>query len=261
MKNPDKSLENHLPKQIYFFATCVIDMFMPQAGMDAITVLQQAGIHVEFPQAQSCCGQPAYTSGFPEEARRVAAAQLDLFPEDFPIVVPSGSCGGMIKHHWPKLFADDPAQLAKAQAIAARVVEFSELVLQFPDTFWSTATPQIQKIVLHTSCSARREMGSLTTGVAVLRKLPGVQLQMQDHESECCGFGGTFSVKHPAVSAAMAEDKLAAIRATGCEQFVSADCGCLLNLNHTLEKQGDSLRGVHIASLIKQSLAVGKHDE
>lgn len=261
MKNPDKSLEIQLPKQVYFFATCVIDMFMPQAGMDAIAVLQQAGVHVAFPQAQSCCGQPAYTSGFPEEARRVAAAQLDLFPEDFPIVVPSGSCGGMIKHHWPKLFADDPVQLAKAESIAARVIEFGEFVLKFPESFWPTSSQHCKKVVLHTSCSARREMGSLTTGVAVLSKLPGVQLQIQDHESECCGFGGTFSVKHPAVSAAMAEDKLAAIRSTGCEQFVSADCGCLLNLNHTLEKQGDSLRGIHLASLIKQSLAVGKHDE
>ena len=97
------------PSSVYFFATCVVDLMAPQAGMDAIALLRDAGLRVEFPQAQSCCGQPAYTSGYTDEARTVAAAQLDLFPEAWPIVVPSGSCAGMMVHHWPKLFAADPA--------------------------------------------------------------------------------------------------------------------------------------------------------
>ena len=101
------------PSSVYFFATCVVDLMAPQAGMDAIALLRDAGLRVEFPQAQSCCGQPAYTSGYTDEARTVAAAQLDLFPEAWPIVVPSGSCAGMMVHHWPRLFAEDPARLAK----------------------------------------------------------------------------------------------------------------------------------------------------
>ena len=113
------------PSSVYFFATCVVDLMAPQAGMDAIALLRDAGLRVEFPQAQSCCGQPAYTSGYTDEARTVAAAQLDLFPEAWPIVVPSGSCAGMMVHHWPRLFAEDPARLAKARDIGARVVEFS----------------------------------------------------------------------------------------------------------------------------------------
>ena len=98
------------PSDIYFFATCVVDQFFPGAGMDAITLLEREGIRVHFPEEQTCCGQPAYTSGFPDEARRVAAHQLTLFPEDWPVVVPSGSCAGMMKHHYPTLFAKDPAR-------------------------------------------------------------------------------------------------------------------------------------------------------
>ena len=116
---------NARPSTVYFFSTCVVDLMAPQAGVDAIRVLQEHGIEVVFPQAQSCCGQPAYSSGFLDEARGVAQAQLGIFPERWPIVVPSGSCAGMIKHHWPRLFADDPARLAQAQDIADRVFEWS----------------------------------------------------------------------------------------------------------------------------------------
>jgi L-lactate dehydrogenase complex protein LldE len=244
--------------QVYLFATCVIDLFAPQAGVDTVDVLERLGVTVHFPRNQTCCGQPGYTTGFPEEARRVAAAQLDLFPQPWPIVVPSGSCGGMLKHHWPKLFADDAVKLAKAKDIAARTIEFTDYVvnvlgLELPD---SGSAPV--KVALHTSCSARREMGTLPVGRAALAKLPGVELVVHDHEAECCGFGGTFSVKHPEISAAMAADKLASIRASGCDRLVSADCGCLLNLNLSLDKRGDALRGEHIASFIRSRLDIAE---
>ena len=243
------------PRHVYLYATCVIDLFAPQAGVDAVEVLERFGVTVHFPKDQTCCGQPGYTTGFPEEARRVAAAQLELFPAPWPIVVPSGSCGGMLKHHWPKLFADDEARLAKANDIAARTIEFTDFVVnvlgfELPRDAQAPAT----KVALHTSCSARREMSTLPIGRAALAKLPGVELVVHDHESECCGFGGTFSVKHPEISAAMAADKLASIKATGCDRLVSADCGCLLNLNLRLEKRGDALRGEHIASFIRSRL-------
>ena len=243
------------PRHVYLYATCVIDLFAPQAGIDAVEVLERFGVTVHFPTDQTCCGQPGYTTGFPEEARRVAAAQLDLFAEPWPIVVPSGSCGGMLKHHWPRLFANDAAQLAKANDIAARTVEFTDYLvntLGFAPRQPGAARPE--KIALHTSCSARREMGTLPAGRTALARLPGVELVVHDHESECCGFGGTFSVKHPEISAAMAADKLASIKATGCDRLVSADCGCLLNLNLSLEKRGDALRGEHIASFIRSRL-------
>ncbi|MBS7458881.1 (Fe-S)-binding protein [Coralloluteibacterium stylophorae] len=241
------------PGDVYLFATCVIDLVSPDAGEDAVEVLERLGVRVHFPQDQTCCGQPAYTTGYPEEARRVAAAQLDLFPEPWPIVVPSGSCGGMMVHHWPRLFAGDPVRGPKADAIAARVVEFMAFVAPRLDPGLLAEAPPT-RVCLHTSCTARREMGAHRTGSELLRSLPGVELAVHDHEPECCGFGGTFSVKHPEISAAMAQDKTDALLATGSDGFVSGDCGCLLNLNGTLEKRGAPLRGRHVASFLRERM-------
>lgn len=244
------------PADIYFFATCVVDQFFPGAGLDAITLLEREGIRVHFPEEQTCCGQPAFTSGFPDEARKVAAHQLTLFPENWPVVVPSGSCAGMMKHHYPTLFAADPVRKAQAEALSARIYEFTDFlvnVLGFePQDKGAECT-----VVLHTSCSARREMGVHLTGRKLLDGMKGVNVAEQDHESECCGFGGTFSVKQPEISAAMVEDKLKALKASGAERVVSADCGCLMNiLGHAAwkDEQGGlkspTLPGEHIASFL-----------
>ncbi|HEX7804051.1 MAG TPA: (Fe-S)-binding protein [Pseudoxanthomonas sp.] len=242
------------PSDVYFFASCVVDLFSPEAGLDAIAILEYAGVRVTLPAGQTCCGQPAYTTGYPKDARAVAQAQLDLFPEPWPIVVPSGSCAGMIRHHWPRLFANDAAHAKRAKAVAARVVEFTDFIVGMERIDLAKALELPVSVCLHTSCSARREMDTLYSGRQVLAALPGVELVTHEHEAECCGFGGTFSVKHTEISAAMAGDKLDAILATGCSTFVSADCGCLLNLNNTLEKRGTPLRGQHIASFLRNRL-------
>src|SRR5690606_22929436 len=158
----------------------------------------------------------------------------------------------MIQHHWPRIFADDPDTLARIAAISSRVVELTDFIADKIDFGSLQARPAT--VCLHTSCSARRETGALSSGRKVLAALPGVDVLTQDHEPECCGFGGTFSIKHPEISAAMTSDKADALLATGCDAFVSADCGCLLNLNTTLEKRGVSLRGQHLASLLRARL-------
>ena len=253
--------QSAFPADVYFFATCVVDQFFPGAGMDAITLLERQGIRVHFPEAQTCCGQPAYTSGFPDEARKVAALQLTLFPNDWPVVVPSGSCAGMMKHHYPTLFAADPTRKAAAEKLSARVYELTQFlveVLDFkPEDLGSDCT-----VVLHTSCSARREMGVHLTGRKLLGGLKQVTVAKQDHESECCGFGGTFSVKQPEISGAMVEDKVKALKATGAERVVSADCGCLMNiLGHAAWKDQQaglskpSLPGEHIATFLLRRTA------
>lgn len=249
------------PKDVYFFATCVVDQFYPGAGLDAIRLLERQGITVHFPADQTCCGQPAYTSGFPDEARKVARRQLDLFPEPWPVVVPSGSCAGMMKHHYPALFAADPDLKAKAEALSGRIYEFTRFLVDVlgyrPEDRGAPCT-----VVLHTSCSARREMDVHLSGRALLDQLGGVTVAQQDHESECCGFGGTFSVRHPEISAAMVEDKVNALKATGAERVVSADCGCLMNiLGHAAWKDKqegrstESLPGEHIASFLLRRTA------
>jgi L-lactate dehydrogenase complex protein LldE len=219
--------------------------------MDALNLLEREGIEVHFPADQTCCGQPAHSSGFPEQARAVALAQFALFPEPWPIVVPSGSCAGTMRHHYPSLFEDDPRLQAQARALAERVYELSEFLTEVVKIRLTDRGAPL-RVALHTSCAARREMGTHRHGRALLEQLPGVDLAVHGHESECCGFGGTFSLKHPAISSAMAGDKVDALKETGAETFISADCGCLLNLNHTLQKRGEILQGQHLASFLWQ---------
>jgi len=243
------------PTDVYFFATCLVDLFCPEAGMDAIQLLEREGIRVHFPENQTCCGQPAYTSGYADEARAVAKVQLGLFPNDWPVVVPSGSCAGMMRHHYPKLFAEDAALKAQAEALSGRIYELTEFFVKVLRVNWKGSAKDSGKparITLHTSCSARREMGTHLHARELLGQLAGVEVLQQSHESECCGFGGTFSVRQPAISAAMAGDKADALKETGAEKFVSADGGCLMNIDGTLEKRRDSFRGQHLASFLWQ---------
>lgn len=236
------------PDKVYFYGTCLIDMFYPEAGLDGIRLLEREGIEVIFPDDQTCCGQPAYTSGYHDEARAVAEAQLVLFPEPWPIIVPSGSCGGMMRTHYPQLFAGTEQQ-ERARELTGRIFELTEFLvhvchIQLADK------GEPQRVAMHTSCSARREMGLADTAPALLGQLEQVTLVEQARAAECCGFGGTFAVRHPEVSAAMVEDKTQAIEATGAEHFVTSDCGCLMNIGGRFEHQSKSLRGEHIASYL-----------
>lgn len=248
---PPRQYPAHKPSRVYLFGTCVVDVFFPEAGMDAIRLLQREGIAVEYPQAQSCCGQPAYTSGYTEQARTVAAAQLALFAEPWPVVVPSGSCAGMFREHYPALFQDDPARLAQAKALAERTYELAEFLLHVCQVQLSDQGQPI-KVALHTSCSARREMNTHLHGRALLGQLAQVQRVDHSHESECCGFGGTFSVRMPDISGAMVADKTRNLIDSGADEVITADCGCLMNLNGALEKQRQPLRGRHLASFLWQ---------
>ncbi len=256
----DASSSRHYPekpKDVYLFGTCLVDLFCPEAGMDTVRLLEREGIAVHYPADQTCCGQPAYTSGFPDQARAVALTQMRLFPEPWPVIVPSGSCAGMMRHHYPKLFAEDAHRLAEAEALAERVFELSEFLLQVARIQLPDHGKQ-STVALHTSCAARREMGTHVHARALLDQLPGVTLVTQSHEAECCGFGGTFSLKHPAISSAMAADKVDALKESGAEAFISADCGCMLNLNHTLQKRSDPFQGQHLASFLWQHTTEGE---
>lgn len=237
------------PGDVYFFATCLVDLFCPEAGLDAIQLLEREGIRVHFPEDQTCCGQPAYTSGYADEARQVARVQLGLFPNDWPVIVPSGSCAGMMRHHYPKLFAEEPALRAQAEALSERVFELTEFFVKVLKVNWK-GSGRPTKVALHTSCSARREMGTHLHARELLGRLGNVELLNHSHESECCGFGGTFAVRQPDISAAMASDKADALKETGADAFLSADGGCLMNIDGTLAKRRDGFRGQHLASFL-----------
>jgi len=236
------------PEKVYFFGTCLVDLFYPEAGLDGIRLLEREGIEVLFPEDQTCCGQPAYTSGYAREARAVAAAQLGLFPEPWPIVVPSGSCGGMMRRHYPQLFAGSDLE-ERANEVAGRVHELTEFLVHVCHLKLEDRG-EPEKVAMHTSCSARREMGLAETGPTLLAQLGQVELVEQARAAECCGFGGTFAVRHPEVSAAMVEDKTTAIAEAGAQRFVTSDCGCMMNIGGRFEQQKTPVEGEHIASYL-----------
>jgi len=224
--------------------------------MDAIRLLQAEGIQVIFPQQQTCCGQPAWNSGYDEEARSVARQQLQAFAENIPVVVMMGSCAGMVHKEYPQLFRGQPEE-EQAVALAQRTYEFSEFmvsVLDLPRQLGAAALSSPLSVALHTSCSARRSMQVAEQHKALVENLPGVTLAEPERVAECCGFGGTFAVKQADISAAMAADKAKAVAATGCDVLVSADCGCLMNISGTLQKQGNNIPAQHLATLLYQRL-------
>jgi L-lactate dehydrogenase complex protein LldE len=240
------------PAVAYVFGTCLIDTLFPQAGLCAMRLLRRAGLRVIYPQGQTCCGQPAYNSGYREEARRVARVQLDAFPQDLPIVVPSGSCAGMLRLHYRELFAGTPDQ-SRAEALSRRVYELAEFLHRVLRLSPEDLGPPV-RVALHNSCSARREMGVAGAATALLARLARVETVEPDRATECCGFGGTFAVKQPEISAAMTGDKADAIAATGAEVLVSQDCGCLMSLGGTFARRaalaGSGPRVMHIAAFL-----------
>lgn len=236
------------PQKVYYFGTCLVNMFYPEAGLAGIKLLQQHGVQVIFPSQQTCCGQPAYNSGFPDEARRVARKQMDLFYKDCPIVVPSGSCAGMMRHHYPKLFAGDP-RLDEIRSFSERIYELSEFLVHALGIKLEDQGPPL-KVTWHSSCHALREMAVTQDSKALIRQLQNVELVELQDEVDCCGFGGTFAVKQPAISAVMVKDKIADIEQTGATRLITGDCGCLMNISGAMQYQNKSIRGQHLAEFI-----------
>ncbi len=236
------------PDRVYFFGTCLVDSMFPDAGMAAIRLLKAEGVDVVFPPGQSCCGQPAYNSGFPDEARQVARKQMAVFDKNYPLIVPSGSCAGMMKHHYPYLFAGQP-EWDEARRFAGRVFEWTEFMVHIMKARLKDRGRPIS-VTWHSSCHAKREMKVTEDSKSLIRQLDRVELIELEREDECCGFGGTFSVKQPAISAAMVTDKIADIRLTGARRVISGDCGCLMNITGALEYRKIPVRGQHIADFI-----------
>ncbi|MCW9033570.1 MAG: (Fe-S)-binding protein [Rhodospirillales bacterium] len=238
----------HKPEAVYFFGTCLVDMFYPEAGMAGIQLLQREGVRVIYPQGQSCCGQPAYNSGHRADALKVARQQVKLFKKDIPIVLPSGSCAGMMFKHYSELFEGDPLE-KEATEVANRVFELTEFLVHVLKVDLKDKGEPV-KVTWHGSCHSQREMGVREEPKELLRQLESVELQELKREKECCGFGGTFAVRQPEVSAAMVEDKTKDISDTGASAVVSGDCGCLMNITGTLEAKQSRVKGQHIAEFL-----------
>lgn len=236
------------PQSVYFFGTCLVDLFYPDAGVAGIELIQREGVEVIFPQDQSCCGQPAFNSGQRDKAREVARAQLKLFAKDIPIVLPSGSCAGMMFKHYPELFEGEP-DYDTACGVASRVYELSDFLLNVLNVSLTDKGAPV-RVTWHGSCHSQREMGVRQQPKDLLAQLDNVELVELKRETECCGFGGTFAVRQPEISAAMVSDKVDDIEATQASKLVSGDCGCMMNITGHLEHRKSAVNGQHLAEFL-----------
>src|ERR687896_2480431 len=239
--------------RVALFIPCYVDLINPEVGVSVVRVLRKLGVGVVYPERQTCCGQPAFNSGFFDEARTVARHFLDVFDRegwDY-IVCPSGSCTTMVSHYYPFLFRDLPEERERSEALGHRVREFSDFLVNVLEAKDLGASYE-GKAVFHTGCHQRRELGLLREPRELLRNVEGLNLVGWEKEELCCGFGGTFSVKMPAVSTAMADEKIKALENSGADTLISGDSSCLMHLEGRLQRTGHDTRVLHLAQVLDQ---------
>lgn len=237
------------PIRVALFVTCLVDLFRPSVGFAAVKLLEAAGCSVEVPQAQSCCGQPAYNSGDRADAKAIARHVIDAFAGYDYVVVPSGSCGGMIKTHYPTLFADEPVLAEQATKLAARTYELVSFLVDVLKVD-SVEARYAGTVTYHDACSGLRELGVKEQPRRLLRSVAGLALREMATPEICCGFGGTFCVKYPEISDKMVTDKAADIAATGADTLLCGDMGCLLNMAGKLSRLGKTIAVRHVAEIL-----------
>lgn len=235
--------------RVALFVTCLVDLHRPSVGFAAIKLLEEAGCDVEVPRAQTCCGQPAYNSGDRRTAQELGRQVLDAFGGFDYVVAPSGSCGGMIAHHLPGLFDDDPNLRARADALGSKTFELVQFLTEVMGVD-AVAARYDGVATYHDSCSGLRELGVKAQPRALLKSVAGLELREMAEPEVCCGFGGTFCVKYPDISTRMVSDKAADIVATGADTLLAGDLGCLLNMAGRLSREGHPVRVRHVAEVL-----------
>ena len=234
--------------KVTLFIPCFVDACYPQVGINMVRILEQLGHTVDCPEEIACCGQPAFNTGYWEEARAVARPVLERLKDAEAVAVASGSCGAMVKVFYPQLFAQTQ-HAAAAKALSSRVWEFSDFLVQkLGVTDLGAVFPA--KVTFHDGCHGRRELGIKESPRKLLAHVRGLELiEMQEAET-CCGFGGTFSAKFPMISTAMGEGKCASAAETGAEYIVSNDSSCLMHIQGLLSRQGSRVKTMHLAEVL-----------
>ncbi|MBI4875619.1 MAG: (Fe-S)-binding protein [Acidobacteria bacterium] len=236
-------------KPVTLFVTCLVDQLFPKIGLGMADVLEGLGYDLDFPEAQTCCGQPAFNSGHWDEARDVARHFLDVFRDSEYIVCPSGSCASMVAHHYEELFAAESGRLDQVRAIKPRVWEFSRFLLEVAQA--EDLGARLDRVVtFHDSCHGLRELRIKEGPRRLLSHVRGLQLREMDAAEECCGFGGTFSVKFPELSGGMARTKIESILRTGADTVVGLDSSCLMQIEGALRRAGSPVRTMHLAEVL-----------
>lgn len=240
--------------KVSLFVTCVVDQLWTSIGVSSVEVLRRVGCEVEFDQRQTCCAQPAYNTGYRDEARQVARRFISIFEESKAeaIVSPSGSCTAMVQHY-PELFAGDSEWVARAQAVAAKTHELSSFlirVLKIDDV--GASWPG--RLTWHDACHGLRDLNLTTEPRTLIRNVRGAEFIELENADACCGFGGTFSVKYPEISVAILDQKIEAIERAGVQAVVSGDASCLMQIGGRLSRKGSKVRVMHLAELLAADL-------
>ncbi len=244
-------------KTTALFVTCLVDQSFPEVGEATVRLLEACGPRVEFPQAQTCCGQPAFNMGHAQEARRLAKRMIEIFEPYDEVVAPSGSCVSMVRVHFPELLHGDAGWRERAERLAAKVFELTEFLsregcvsfapLRGDDPSGARFTG---RVAYHASCHLLRELGVREEPRELLRRVPGLELVELKDAEVCCGFGGAFSAKMPELSGAMLDAKLKAVEKSGATVLTATDCGCLMHLGGALKRRRSDLEVRHVATLL-----------
>lgn len=245
-----------MPHDVAIFITCLTDQFYPQVGVAVTKILEHFGCRVHFPQAQTCCGQPFFNNGFHDQAAGLGKRFIELF-EPYPyIVTPSGSCAAMVREQYEQLMKDDPAWSHPMHQTVAKTFEFVEFldnVLKVDFSQFKLEKPE--SITYHYTCHLRG-IGVKDEGVKLLKQIGNVDFRAMEKTDQCCGFGGTFAVKYPAISGAIVEDKVNCIAATEASTLICNDAGCSMNISGMCHRSGNAVRTRHIAELMADAMGI-----
>jgi L-lactate dehydrogenase complex protein LldE len=236
-------------QKVTLFIQCIIDGIYPEVGFAVARIFEKLGIEVKCPAEQTCCGQPAFNSGYRKEAKRAAEHFIDVFGDAEAIVCPSGSCVNMVRNHYPELFRDDARLLERAKGIGTKTFELTEYlvdVLKVEDL----GSRYDGRITYHDSCHLMRGIGVKEQPRKLIRKIRGAEFVEMNDSDRCCGFGGAFSVKYPEISAAILEDKIKNIISSNADVVTGCDMGCLMNIQGMLSRKGLPVKTMHIAQLL-----------
>jgi L-lactate dehydrogenase complex protein LldE len=242
--------------RVALFATCLVDQFFPNVGVSTVQLLRRLGCEVHFPEAQTCCGQPAYNAGFPELARPLARRTIEIFEPYDAVVLPSGSCAAMLRHSYADLFRDQPQWRARAHALEHKTFELAEFLVKRLDSTGLNVRLDA-RVTFHDSCHALRGLRLHDEPRQLLHGVSGLELVEMNPGDVCCGFGGTFAVDFADISSAMAGDKVDAIERTGADYVVSSDVSCLMQIGGLLRRRGSRVQPLHLAELLAEGVGRG----
>ena len=235
--------------KVQLFIPCYIDQLYPQTGQNTLEILEKVGCEVIYNPNQTCCGQPAFNSGYWAESKALAEKFFNDYNPNIPIVSPSGSCTGFIKRHYAKLFANEAEILALCDTVSSNLFELSDFLCnQLKIVDLGAVFPH--KVTLHRSCSSIREYGLTNEPERLLSHVKGLELIEMEESNTCCGFGGTFAIKQTDISTAMVAKKVEHALATGAEYIVGTEASCLMNITSYCQKQGLPIRGIHLADIL-----------